>query len=168
MKINSVIVSAVCAAVLFAGCQSQSARQSWSKDVETALVHRQLERILRCPFLGGDGGKLKVMSIGEIENETTEVSNDNIEFMKSMIASELTNSGVVLISTAVGGAAAERAGKAVAPSLLLRGKLTQRDSADADGRRQCEFIFELSIADVASGKRLWTNRNVIDVRNDGK
>jgi len=158
MKINSLLVFTACLAALCVGCQSRLAEQSWSKDMETMLVQQQLEKIMRSQRLSGSAPH--VMAIGEIKNDTTLVSNDNIEFMKAMIASELTNSGLVMISTNVGGAA-KRDGKVLAPSLVLYGKLIQRDFRKEDGRLQREFTLELSIVDLASGTHIWNGKSMV-------
>ena len=109
------------------------------------------------------------MAIGEIQNDTTLVGNDNIEFMKSQIASELTNCGVVMISTAENGRNAPPKGRnAIAPTLKLFGKLTQRDSRDKEGSLQHEFAFELSIVELASGRQIWSSKNVAVIRDNGR
>ena len=169
MRINNLIFSAVCVAALCVGCQSQSAEQSWSKATEDVLVQQQLQKIVRCPVLLGGQGKRHVMAIGEIKNDTALVGNDNIEFMKSQIASELTNSGLVMIPTAGNGRTSLPQGeKAVGPTLMLQGKLTQRDFRKEDGRRQREFTLELSIVDLASGIRIWNGKSVAGIVDGGK
>lgn len=166
---HGIIVCAVCAAGLLVGCQSASIDGAWSKNMETQLVHQQLQKIVRCPFLFSEQGKLHVMAIGEIENNTTLVGNDNIEFMKAQIASKLTNSGVVMISTAENGRISPpHGGNAIAPTLKLNGKLTQRDSRDKEGRLQHEFALELSIIELATGVRRWSYRSVVAILDNGR
>ena len=167
--INNMILCATCVAVLFTGCRSASADRAWLKATEDELVHQQLQKILRCPFLFSTAGKLHVMAIGDIQNDTTLVGNDNIEFMKSQITSELTNCGVVMISTAGNGRTSPpQAKNAIAPTLKLHGKLTQRDSPMKDGRIRCEFTFELSIVDLANGNRIWYGKSVVGIVCDSR
>ena len=169
MKHNSLIALIACIAVLCAGCRSAPVEGSWSKATEEMLVRQQLERIVRCPLLSLKQGKLHVMAIGEIKNDTTLVGNDNIEFMKAQIASALTNCGVVMISTAENGRNAPSKGRnAIAPTLKLSGKLTQRDSCDKEGCLQHEFALELSIVELASGRQIWSYKNVAVIRDNAK
>ena len=169
MKSNRLIVFMACVVALSIGCQSPSAEQSWSKATEDMLVCSQLQRLLRCPLLAGQGGALKVMAIGEIKNDTTLVSNNNIEFMKAMIASKLTECGLVIISTVENGRASlSQGGQAIAPTLKLHGKLTQRDFRKEDGRMQREFTLELSIVDLASGIQMWTSKCTAGIVDGGK
>lgn len=169
MKHNSLVALIACIAALCVGCQTTPVEGPWSKATEEMLVHGQLERIVRCPLLFLEQGKMHVMAIGEIKNETTLVSNDNVEFMKATIASELTNLGVVMISTAENGRNAPPKGRnAIAPTLKLFGKLTQRDSRDKEGSLQHEFAFELSIVELASGRQIWSSKNVAVIRDNGR
>ena len=109
------------------------------------------------------------MAIGEIKNDTVLVSKDDIEFMKSEIASELTNSGVVMISTVGEGRNAPQKGRnAIAPTLKLFGKLTQRDSRNKDGGFQREFVLELSIVELASGIQIWKDKSSACIVVGGK
>ena len=103
------------------------------------------------------------MAIGKIQNDTMSVGNDNIEFMKSQIASELTNSGLVMISTANGRAYSPQGEKAVAPTLMLHGRLVQRDFRREDGQKQREFTLVLSIVDLASGIQVWTGKSAVGI-----
>ena len=167
--ISNMILCATCVAFLFTGCRSAPTEGAWSKATEDVLVQQQLQKIVRCPVLFGGQGKRHVMAIGEIQNDTTLVGNDNIEFMKSQIASELTNCGVVMISTAENGRTSPpQAKNAITPTLKLNGKLTQRDSLMKDGRRQREFTLELSIVELASGKRIWHGKSVVCGVCDGR
>ena len=168
MKSSRLIVFVACVAALCIGCRSQLAEQSWSKATEDMLVRKQLQGLLRSPLLAEQRGALKVMAIGEIKNDTTLVGNDNIEFMKSAIASELTSSGMVMISTAGKGRASLPQGeKAVAPTIMLQGKLTQRDFRKEDGRMQREFTLDLSIVDLASGSQIWRSKSVAAIADGG-
>ncbi len=169
MRINNLIFPAVCVAALCVGCQSAPAVGVWSKAMEDMLVQQQLQRIVQCPFLFLGQGRLHVMAIGEIQNDTALISNDNIEFMKAEIASELTNIGVVMISTAENGRASlSQGGKVIAPTLKLYGKLTQRDFRDKEGRLRHEFAFELSIVELATGVRRWSGKNVVVILDNGE
>ena len=164
MKHNSLVALIACIAALCVGCQTTPVEGPWSKATEEMLVHEQLERIVRCPLLFLEQGKMHVMVIGEIKNDTTLVNNDNIEFMKSQIASKLTDSGMVMISTAENGRNTPPKGRnAIAPTLKLYGKLTQRDSRDKEGSLQHAFALELSIVELASGRRIWSFRNVVGI-----
>lgn len=166
MKNKAMIFFAACVAALCVGCQSRPAGGAWSKATEDMLVFSQMSRILRCPLLFSEHGELHVMAIGEIQNDTTLIGNDNIEFMKAEIASELTNLGVVMISTAENGRT--QGGNAIAPTLKMYGKLTQRDFRDKEGRLQHEFAFELSIVELATGRRIWNGKSVACIVDDGK
>lgn len=166
--ISSVILCATCVAALCVGCQSTTADGAWSKDLEDMLVQRQLQELVRSPFFS-KRRTLHVMAIGEIKNDTVLVSKDDIEFMKSEIASELTNSGVVMISTVGEGRTPLPHGeKAIAPTLRMYGKLTQRDSRRKDGGLQREFDLELSIVDLASGIQIWKGKSSAGIVVGGK
>lgn len=168
MRINNLIFSVVCVAALCVGCQSPPSGGAWSKATEDMLVSEQLRKLHRCPLFV-ERSTLHVMAIGEIKNDTALVSDDSIESMKATIASKLANSGVVMISMVGSGRVSLPQGeKAVAPTLMLHGKLTQRDFRKEDGRRHCEFTLELSIVELATGIRIWSNKSVVAILDNGE
>lgn len=167
-KFSNRIAFVACASVLLAGCQSELPASAWSKATEDMLVRQQLQKLVLCPFFSGRRTS-HVMSIGDIKNDTTLVADDNIAFIKSQIVSELTNSGVVMVSTAKDGRIdPSNGGNAVAPTLRLYGKLIQRDSRNSNRDLQHEFILELSIVDLATGIRIWSNKSVAGILERGK
>ena len=163
MKLNRLIVHVVYMAALVAGCQSAATDGAWSRATEDMLVQRQLEKIFKSQCLSAKAPQ--VMSIGKIKNDTFLVGNDNIQFMRSQIASALADSGLVMISTAFGGDGKEvslpQDGKVIAPTLTLYGKLTQRDSREKDGKPLHEFILELSIVEISTSRRIWYGKSAV-------
>ena len=165
MKFNGLIALITYFAALMAGCQSAATDGAWSKATEDMLVQRQLEKIFKSQCLSAKAPQ--VMSIGEIKNDTFLVGNDSIDSMKSKIVSGLANSRLVLISTAFGEgkgqSSSQQGGNAIAPTLTLYGKLTQRDSRDKEGRLRREFILELSIVEISTGRRIWNGKSMVGV-----
>ncbi len=173
MKINRLIFSAACVAALCVGCQSPKPAEPEVSidDAVVGLVPQLVQNALASPCF--TGGKPAVMALGGIKNDTMSIRGGTFDLIESQIVELFSNSGRVVISSALGGAAKERIPVATdtkmqGPSLVLYGRLTQRNSSKEDGRTQCEFFLQLSILDLATGNGLWRGQRNVVFLVDGK
>ena len=170
--ISNVALCTTCVAVLCVGCQSTPAEPAVSIDDAVAgLVPPLVQEALASPCFAG--GKPPVMALGRLKNDTMSISGGSLGLMESQMAELFSESGRVVISSAFRGVPKERIPiptdmKQLAPSLVLHGKLTQRNSSQKDGRMQLEYFLELSIKDLATGNQMWHGRRSVEFLVDGK
>lgn len=152
MKIvSSVVLCVTCMAVLCMGCQSTPARPGGTVDeVLEGLVPPLVQNALASPCFAG--GKRPVMAISRIRNETMMMRGACFDIMQARMTEMFLGSGKVDIVATPD----ELLNKsAVAPSLVLHGRLLQRTILKEGDQKQVEFILLLSIVDVNSGVLVW-------------
>ncbi len=170
--IGNVVLCVTCVAVLCVGCQSKPAAPAAAiDDAVVGLVSPLVQEALASPCFAG--GKPPVMALGQLKNDTMSIRGGSIDLMESQMVELFSESGRVVISSAFRGVTKERIPvptdtNLLAPSLVLHGKLTQRNSLKEDGRRQCEFFLTLSICDLATGNKLWQGQRSAGFLFDGK
>lgn len=170
--IGKMVLCATCVAALCVGCQSTPAESAVSIDDAVAgLVPPLVQEALASPCFAG--GKPPVMALGRLKNDTMSIRGGTIDLMESQMGELFSESGRVVISSAFRGVTKERIPvptdtNLLAPSLVLRGKLTQRNLSQKDGRMQLEYFLELSIKDLATGNQMWHGRRSVGFLVDGK
>lgn len=169
--ISNMVLCATCVAVLCVGCQSTPTESAVSiDDAVVGLVPQLVQEALASPCFAG--GKRPVMALGRLKNDTMSIRGGTLDLMTSQIGELFSKSGRVVMSSAFGdvskeGISAPTDMKLLAPTLVLHGKLTQRNSSRQDGRIQREFFLMLSIHDLATGNQVWHGRrNVVFLVDD--
>lgn len=132
------------------------------------------------------GGGRYVMTVNRVANRTTQ-DIDTDQLVKK-IRVDLLKSGKVVVTTAVGGKGAEDTmtrdvrelagddlfdkgtvagkGTVVAPDLSLTGKIIERKLKIDRSRQQIEYVFQLSLTQLATGLAVWEDEAVIVKRAD--
>ena len=164
MKKSIVLACAAFVIAAIIGCQSAPKEAVSADDAILELAQSLVQKALKNKFFAGPNAR--VMAIGRFINDTTTIRRDSFEFMKSQITTMFSDSGKVVISAAFGDSADDRTpgmsgNRPLAPSLVLTGNLTQRNSRGKDGTAQNELSLDLSIMDVVSGVRLWNGRKTV-------
>ncbi|MBN1505617.1 MAG: penicillin-binding protein activator LpoB [Sedimentisphaerales bacterium] len=133
-----------------------------------------------------DGGRY-VMATGRITNDT--MQRIDTDQLMAKVEEELMNSGMVVMTSAVGGKgasdemlyqvrdlkksdvadefdpnsmAAKR--QLIAPELSIAGKILQRNIRYDRGTQQVEYYFQLQLTEIASGLRYWQKETIIGKR----
>jgi uncharacterized protein (TIGR02722 family) len=137
------------------------------------------------------GGGRYVMTTGRVTNDTMQ-RIDTGQLM-AKIEEELLNSGMVVMTSAVGGRGAPDemiyemrdirdsatgdefkqetlAGKRTleAPELSIAGKIFQRNIRYDRNRQQVEYYFQLMVTDLTSGLRIWQKESLIGKRGSNR
>ncbi len=138
-----------------------------------------------------DGGKY-VLTTGVITNDT--MQRIDTDLLSSKIEEDLTNSGQVVMTSAIGGKESNRdsmvndlrdvrdsakgdefkqdtlpgKGQLISPDLSLSGKIYQRDLRYDKKTQQVEYYFQLKITDLRSGLRFWQKEVLIGKRGSNK
>ncbi|MDR2844674.1 MAG: penicillin-binding protein activator LpoB [Puniceicoccales bacterium] len=153
-------------------------------------VLQDLFRTQRLVHKGPNGlpdGKQYVVAIGKITNDTKirDISTDQLLWK---IREELTNSGQVLISSAVGTgdnvesaihdarqlrgdqefnqATVAKTGTLLAPDLIISGKIFQKNNRLNSSTTQAEYYFQLKISSVSTGTDFWNKEIPLVKRGD--
>jgi penicillin-binding protein activator len=153
--------------------------QAASKMVQSMLASGALKK---------EGGGRYIVATSRITNDT--MQRIDIDQLMAKIEQELLNSGQVVMTSAVGAqdstdplvqdarklrdseefdqntVAAKKT--LLAPELSITGKIFQKNIAYDKGTQQVEYYFELKVADLKSGLRLWQNETLIGKRGSSK
>ena len=153
--------------------------QAASKMVQSMLASGALKK---------QGGGRYVVATSRITNDT--MQRIDIDQLMAKIEQELLNSGQVVMTSAVGAqdstdplvqdarklrdseefnqdtVAAKKT--LIAPELSISGKIFQRNIPYDKGTQQVEYYFELKVADLKSGLRVWQNETLIGKRGSSK
>ena len=153
--------------------------QAASKMVQSMLASGALKK---------QGGGRYVVATSRITNDT--MQRIDIDQLMAKIEQELLNSGQVVMTSAVGAqdstdplvqearklrdseefyqdtVAAKKT--LIAPELSISGKIFQRNIPYDRGKQQVEYYFELKVADLKSGLRVWQNETLIGKRGSSK
>lgn len=153
-----------------------------SRDFQNA-ASVMLQDLFRSHRLENPNGGRYVMEIGKVKNDTSlrGVSSDQIIWT---IKEELTNSGLVAITSAISSGSAgnvnagvygvrelrgdaefnqasvQKAGTLIAADLSISGQILQRDNRLGSTLRT-EYYFQLKITDLKTGLDFWQKQNVI-------
>ena len=147
-----------------------------------------IQSMLASGALKKDDGSRYVVATSRIVNDT--MQRIDIDQLMAKIEQELLNSGQVVMTSAVGAqdstdplvaearklrdseefdqstVAAEKT--LIAPELSISGKIFQRNIPYTKGTQQVEYYFQLKVADLRSGLRLWQNETIIGKRGSNK
>ena len=199
MKINAIAIAAgLLAAVSLTGCVAPTQNIDMQNDRGGAVagldyrdvnnaVNQMLQSLIGSGRLDRTDGGMYVMAIGKVKNDT--MQRFDTDSVTSYIAEELTNSGKVLVTSAMAASADNRdamidatrsvrsdaefnqatvaaQGQLVAPTHSLFGKIGQREIPMDGRRKQVEYTFQLNITDLATGLIWWQKQVVIGKRTD--
>jgi uncharacterized protein (TIGR02722 family) len=157
--------------------------QAASKMVQSMLASGALKK---------QGGGRYVVATSRITNDT--MQRIDIDQLMAKIEQELLNSGQVVMTSAVGAVGegqssvdplVQQARKLrdseefnqdtvaakktlIAPELSISGKIFQKNISYDRGTQQVEYYFELKVADLKSGLRVWQNETLIGKRGSNK
>jgi len=137
------------------------------------------------------GGGRYVMTTARVTNDT--MQRIDTDQLMAKIEEELLNSGMVVMTSAVGGEGAPDemiyemrdirdsatgdefkqetlAGKRtlIAPELSTSGKIFQRNIRYDRNRQQVEYYFQLMVTDLTSGLRIWQKESLIGKRGSNR
>jgi len=163
-----------------AGIDYRDLRRVTSEMINSLLASGRLTR---------PNGTPHVMTIGKIKNDTTQ--RFDTDTLTAQITEELTNSGKVLITSAMAATSDNRdemitttrsvrgdaefnqstvagQGQLLAPTLSLFGKIIQKDIAMDNGDKQIEYYFQLRITDLVTGLQWWQKQVFVGKRTDRK
>ena len=141
--------------------------------------------------LNKPGGGRYVVTTGRIVNDT--MQRIDTDQLMAKIEEELMNSGLVAMTSAVGGKGApdemihemrniRESGDAdefaantlpakrqlIAPEISISGKIIQRNVSYDNNKQQVEYYFQLKASDITSGLRFWQKETVIGKRGSNK
>ncbi len=137
------------------------------------------------------GGGRYVMTTARVTNDT--MQRIDTDQLMAKIEEELMNSGMVAMTSAVGGKGAPDemiyemrdirdsatgdefkqetlAGKRtlIAPELSISGKIFQRNIRYDNNRQQVEYYFQLMVTDLTTGLRIWQKESIIGKRGSNR
>jgi uncharacterized protein (TIGR02722 family) len=153
---------------------------------------QMVQSMIASGALKKEGGGRYVVATGHIVNDTMQrVDTDQL---MAKVEQELANSGLVVMTSAVGGGTAsgdsmlykvrdirdsdkadefnkdtlQAKGQLIAPELSMSGKIIQRNVRYDNDKQQVEYYFQLQLTNLASGLRYWQNETIIGKRGSGK
>ncbi len=137
------------------------------------------------------GGGRYVMTTARITNDT--MQRIDTDQLMAKVEEELMNSGMVVMTSAVGGQGAPDKmiyemrdirdsaqgdefeketiageGTLIAPELSISGKILQRNMRYDNNRQQVEYYFQLRVTDLTTGLRFWQKESIIGKRGSNK
>ena len=149
---------------------------------------KMVQSMLESGALKKQGGGRYVVATSRVVNDT--MQRIDIDQLMAKIEQELLNSGQVVMTSPVGGQSSvdplvQDARKLrdseefdqntigarktlIAPELSISGKIFQRNIRYDKGMQQVEYYFQLKVADLKSGLRLWQNETLIGKRGSNK
>jgi hypothetical protein len=150
-----------------------------------------IQSLIQSGSLAKPGGGRYVVTTGRVVNDT--MQRIDTEQLTAKIEEELMNSGLVVMTSAVGGAGApdnmvhemrkirdsaqgDEFAKTtlpdkqelIAPELSMSGKILQRNISYDNNKQQVEYYFQLKMTDLSSGLRFWQKEKVIGKRGSNK
>jgi uncharacterized protein (TIGR02722 family) len=198
MKINILLLTgAVTLAALTNGCSTSTQNVDTRNDTAAAtggLDYRDFDKaasemldslIKSHRLVKRDGGRY-IMIIGKIKNDTQLIGISTDQLMWK-IKEELTNSGSVAISSAVGSeenvdenihgvrelrndaefnqSGIAGRGSLIAPDLSISGKIFQKN-VTIEGASRAEYYFQLKISDLKTGLDFWQKQVLLVKQGD--
>ncbi len=148
-----------------------------------------LQSLLATGRLERRDGRNYVMTIGRVQNDT--MQRIDVDIITNYLVEELTNSGKVLVTSAMAASESNRdeminavrsvrgdaefnqatvaaQGQLVAADLSLMGKIVQREVRMDSGDKQIEYYFSMVITDMHTGIRFWQKQHLIAKRTDAR
>jgi uncharacterized protein (TIGR02722 family) len=190
------------AGLLLAGCAAETENIDIVNDEGKAVMEldyrdfaqaasEMIQSMISSGALKKTGGGRYVMTTGRVTNDT--MQRIDTDQLMAKIEEELLNSGLVVMTSAVGGRGAPDemiyemrdirdsatgdefkqetlAGKRTleAPELSIAGKIFQRNIRYDRGRQQVEYYFQLMITDLTTGLRFWQKESIIGKRGSNR
>jgi len=190
------------AGLFLAGCAQETVNIDVVNDEGKAVMEldyrdfaqaasEMIQSMISSGALKKPGGGRYVMTTGRVTNDTMQ-RIDTGQLM-AKIEEELLNSGMVVMTSAVGGRGAPDemiyemrdirdsatgdefkqetlAGKRTleAPELSIAGKIFQRNIRYDRNRQQVEYYFQLMVTDLTSGLRIWQKESLIGKRGSNR
>ena len=159
-----------------------------SRDFEQASLSMVRDMLASDRLQPRPDGQPRVMAISRITNDTTLRINTN-ELLQT-IRRELSNSGRIVTTTAVGlggpsdplaaqtrqlrqsgefnqRTVAER-GQMVAPDLSLSGQIVQRTNRVDGGMQRIDYSFQLTLTNIRTGIAVWEGQEIISRVGDAR
>jgi hypothetical protein len=160
------------------------------RDFDKAAVEMVQSMIAAGVFKKPDGSRYVVTTAKVLNDTMQRIDTDQLTFK---IEQELMNSGMVTMTSAVGGKGApdqmvhqlrelrdsEKAdefkqgtlpgkGQIIAPELSISGKIFQRNVRYDNNLQQVEYYFQLRVSEIASGASYWQKETLIGKRGSKK
>jgi uncharacterized protein (TIGR02722 family) len=160
------------------------------RDFDKAAVDMVQSMITAGVFKKPDGGRYVVTTAMVLNDTMQRIDTEQLTFK---IEQELMNSGMVTMSSAVGGKGAPDAmvnqirevrdssqsdefkqstlpgkGQILAPELSISGKIFQRNVRYDKNMQQVEYYFQLRVSELASGTTYWQKETLIGKRGSKK
>ena len=190
------------AGLLLAGCATETVNIDVVHDEGKAVMaldyrdfaqaaSEMIQSMISSGALKKPGGGRYVMTTGRVTNDT--MQRIDTDQLMAKIEEELLNSGMVVMTSAVGGRGAPDemiyemrdirdsatgdefkqetlAGKRTleAPELSIAGKILQRNIRYDRNRQQVEYYFQLMITDLTTGLRFWQKESIIGKRGSNR
>jgi uncharacterized protein (TIGR02722 family) len=190
------------AGLLLAGCAAETENIDIVNDEGKAVMEldyrdfaqaasEMIQSMISSGALKKAGGGRYVMTTGRVTNDT--MQRIDTDQLMAKIEEELLNSGLVVMTSAVGGRGAPDemiyemrdirdsatgdefkqetlAGKRTleAPELSIAGKILQRNIRYDRGRQQVEYYFQLMVTDLTTGLRFWQKESIIGKRGSNR
>lgn len=190
------------AGLLLAGCATETVNIDVVHDEGKAVMaldyrdfaqaaSEMIQSMIGSGALKKPGGGRYVMTTGRVTNDT--MQRIDTDQLMAKIEEELLNSGMVVMTSAVGGKGAPDemiyemrdirdsatgdefkqetlAGKRtlIAPELSIAGKIFQRNIRYDRNRQQVEYYFQLMITDLTTGLRFWQKESIIGKRGSNR
>ena len=188
--------------LLLAGCAQETVNIDVVNDEGKAVMEldyrdfaqaasEMIQSMISSGALKKPGGGRYVMTTGRVTNDT--MQRIDTDQLMAKIEEELLNSGMVVMTSAVGGKGAPDemiyemrdirdsatgdefkqetlAGKRTleAPELSIAGKILQRNIRYDNNRQQVEYYFQLMITDLTTGLRFWQKESIIGKRGSNR
>ena len=157
-----------------------------------AAASQMIQSLLSSGTLAKKDGSRYVLTTGVITNDT--MQRIDTDLLSAKIEEDLTKSGQVIMTSAVGGKDSNRdsmvnnlrdvrdsakgdefdqntmpsKGTLIAPDLSLSGKIYQNNLRYDKKNQQVEYYFQLKITDLKSGLRFWQKEVLIGKRGSNK
>ncbi len=190
------------AGLLLAGCATETVNIDVVNDEGKAVMEldyrdfaqaasEMIQSMVSSGALKKPGGGRYVMTTARVTNDT--MQRIDTDQLTAKIEEELMNSGMVVMTSAVGGKGAPDemiyemrdirdsatgdefkqetlAGKRtlIAPELSISGKIFQRNIRYGNNRQQVEYYFQLRITDLTTGLRFWQKESLIGKRGSNR
>lgn len=190
------------AGLLLAGCDAKTVNIDVVNDEGKAVMEldyrdfdqaasEMIQSMIGSGRLKKTGGGRYVMTTARIINDT--MQRIDTDQLMAKIEEELMNSGMVVMTSAVGGKGAPDemiyemrdirdsatgdefkqetlAGRRtlIAPELSISGKILQRNIRYDNNRQQVEYYFQLRITDLTTGLRFWQKESIIGKRGSNR
>jgi uncharacterized protein (TIGR02722 family) len=189
-------------AILLSGCGVETTNIDTDNDDSKAVMgldYRDfnvaatdmVQSLIKSGSLSKKGGGRYVVTTGRIVNDT--MQRIDTDQLMAKVEEELMNSGLVAMTSAIGGEGApdemvhqireiRESGdedefasdtlpakrQLIAPELSMSGKILQRNIGYDKKTQQVEYYFQLKVTDLTTGLRFWQKETIIGKRGSNK